>query len=537
MDGLANISNRITGLILISLLFCCCDGTDKGFRSGNSKKRGVISQPGIYVNAKSGDDRNPGTVRKPVRSVEEATKRIRERAGDIFFAGGQSFEGTLMLRNLQGDAEDTLVIGSYGAGIAEIDGGSGEAIRIEDCRFIRIQNLYLTGDGRKDGNTENGLLISNSSDCVVENIIAEGFRESGVELYDCRNVRVLKVTALYNGFCGINVRGSDMQRSGNILIKECSAENNPGDPAILDNHSGNGILIGVSDSVTVDHCTATDNGWDMPRRGNGPVGIWTWESDHVTIQYCISYRNKTSEGGKDGGGFDLDGGVRNSMIQYCLSYENQGAGYGLFQYPGASDWSENVIRYCVSINDARTTEGSGSIFIWNGTGKAGQLVNCDIYNNVVYNSSAPVISFENASDHLNFNFFNNIFLGSGELVSGINKGSRFLGNVWWSRSGKLRIMEYGSLKSWADETGQETFNGKIAGIETDPGLTGPFITDITDPYRLDELYGYTLGPGSSLRGKGIDLKTHFGVETPEKDFFGNPLPRGNAPEPGINEID
>ena len=101
----------------------------------------------------------------------------------------------------------------------------------------------------------------------------------------------------------------------------------------------------------------------MPRQGNGPVGIWAWMSDHVKIQYCISYKNRTSRGGKDGGGFDLDGGVTNSLIQYCLSYENEGAGYGLFQYPGASDWSNNIIRYSVSINDARTTEGAGSFFI------------------------------------------------------------------------------------------------------------------------------------------------------------------------------
>jgi hypothetical protein len=152
---------------------------------------------------------------------------------------------------------------------------------------------------------------------------AEGFQKSGVDLYNCRNSEVRNVIAYGNGFCGINVMGSHQDSSGNILIINCKAENNAGDPTILDNHSGNGILVGVSDSVIIDHCTATNNGWDMPRQGNGPVGIWTWMSDHVTIQYCISYRNKTSKGGKDGGGFDLDGGVTNSLIQYCLSYENE----------------------------------------------------------------------------------------------------------------------------------------------------------------------------------------------------------------------
>jgi hypothetical protein len=173
----------------------------------------------------------------------------------------------------------------------------------------------------------------------------------------------------------------------------------------------------------------------MPRLGNGPVGIWAWQSDHVIIQYCISYRNKTSEGAKDGGGFDLDGGVTNSIIQFCLSFENQGAGYGLFQYPGASNWSDNIIRYCVSYNDASTTEGAGGIFIWNGSDESSQLTDCRIYNNLIYNASAPVISFENASIHENFRFSRNIFICDSSFFSGKNSGSSFLGNLWWNPKG------------------------------------------------------------------------------------------------------
>jgi hypothetical protein len=257
--------------------------------------------------------------------------------------------------------------------------------------------------------------------------------------------------------------------------------------------------------VIIDHCSATNNGWDMPREGNGPVGIWTWESNHITIQYCISYRNKTSKGGKDGGGFDLDGGVTNSLIQYCLSYENQGAGYGLFQYAGASGWSNNVIRYCVSINDANTTEGSGSFFIWNGSDESKQLANCYIYNNVAVNSSVPVISFEKASKHENFIFCNNIFVGTGHLVIGKNSSSQLSGNIWWSPE--------------------------------DSQFIGPLVADITDPYKLNELKGFILKPGSSLRNHGWEIKSAFGFVPADKDFFGNPVPQCSAREPGIFEMD
>jgi len=237
--------------------------------------------------------------------------------------------------------------------------------------------------------------------------------------------------------------GSERKMSNNILIQNCRAENNPGDPSILNNHSGNGILVGVSDCVIIDHCTATNNGWDMPREGNGPVGIWAWESSHITIQYCVSYKNRTSRNGKDGGGFDLDGGVTNSVIQYCLSYENEGAGYGLFQYSGASRWSDNIIRYCTSINDGLKTAGSGGFFLWNGSGDDSQLTNCQIYNNLVYSDSVPVLSFENASAHKNFSFYNNIFIGSVQPISGHNSGSTFNGNTWWSMR---RPYEYHNLE-------------------------------------------------------------------------------------------
>jgi hypothetical protein len=490
------MKQALSASFLLIIIFTCCCKTD------SSKK----SYPGnvYYINGLTGNDTCSGTIKKPVKTIGEVNKRITEKAGSIFFAGGQIFDGTLDMKEIHGDDSFPIIIGSYGDGRAVINGGNKEAIRIENCSNIRLQLLNLKGRGRKEGNTTNGLQLISSTNCIIEDIHSEGFQKSGVDLYNCKHIKVLKVQVVNNGFSGINLMGSDRNSSRNIFIGDCRAENNAGDPTMLDNHSGNGILAGVSDSVTIDHCTATNNGWDMPRQGNGPVGIWAWECDHVIIQYCISYRNKTSKGGKDGGGFDLDGGVKNSLIQYCLSYENQGAGYGLFQYAGASDWSNNVIRYCVSINDANTTEGSGSFFIWNGSEESRQLTGCHIYNNVAYNTSAPVISFENASRHENFVFSNNIFLGSGQMIAGKNSGSNISGNVWW-RPG-------------------------------DSEFAGPLVTDLIDPYKLNELKGYILRSGSSLKDTGLKISSEFGINPPVVDFFGNPVPQGSAPEPGVYEM-
>jgi hypothetical protein len=524
----------VSGLIFLSLLVISCKSfnSEKKLNSeqGNEKVRAY------FIDGINGNDRNAGTRDKPLKTIQELNIRLQKKVSSVFFAGGQAYQGTLNLKNIHGTGKNPVFISSTGTGRALINGGDKESIHIENCSFIDIRELDLKGKGRKGGNTSNGLAVSASSACRISNVSASGFQISGVDLFDCTETEIKNVIATDNGFSGINVMGSERKKSARIIIQGCRAENNPGDPAILDNHSGNGILIGVSDSVLIDHCTATNNGWDMPRIGNGPVGIWAWESNRVLIQYCISYRNKTSKNASDGGGFDLDGGVTNSIIQYCLSYENQGAGYGLFQYSGASDWSNNVVRFCVSINDAATTKGAGSIFIWNGSDDSKQMINCLIYNNVFYNTATPVISFEKASAHKDFRFMNNIFMGVDELILGNIAGSIFLGNDWWNAGKDIKFSGFKNVNEWAKATGQEMLNGKMEDMQVDPLLKGPFTTDITDPWKLDKLEGYVLNLNSPLKNRGVDLKSVFGIDLPLTDFYGNDIPDGNANEPGIFQM-
>lgn len=520
-------------LIFLLFLVISCKSINSGEKLANTR---IESDTAYFVDGMRGGDKNKGTALDPVKTISEINRRLQKKALSVYFEGGQTYPGTLNLKNIHGTGKNPVLISSTGEGRAIINGGDKESIHIENCSFLDIMELDLKGNGRKDGNTTNGLAVSASSGCRISDIRTSGFQKSGVDLYDCTDTEIKNVIATDNGFSGINVMGSDRKKSARIIIQGCRAENNPGDPAILDNHSGNGILIGVSDSVLIDHCTATNNGWDMPRKGNGPVGIWAWESSRVIIQYCISYRNKTSKNASDGGGFDLDGGVTNSIIQYCLSYENQGAGYGLFQYSGASGWSDNVVRFCVSINDAATTKGAGSIFIWNGSDDSTQMINCLVYNNVFYNTTTPVISFEKASAHKDFRFLNNVFLGADEVILGNIAGSTFLGNDWWNAGKGIKFPGFENVNEWANATGQEMLNGKMAGMQVDPLLKGPFTTDITDPWQLDKLEGYVLNMNSPLKNRGIDLKSVLGIDLPLTDFYGNEIPGGNANEPGICQI-
>src|SRR5207244_3991528 len=150
------------------------------------------------------------------------------------------------------------------------------------------------------------------------------FRVAGISTGGDVNSRVTRVDAHDNGGAGIETYGdhAGMPISRNLYIGNCRARNNPGDPKNRDSHSGSGIVVGGVDGVLIEYCEASNNGWDMPRQGNGPVGIWGWNCNRLTIQHCISHHNRSP--GLDGGGFDLDGGVTNSFLQYNLSYENAG---------------------------------------------------------------------------------------------------------------------------------------------------------------------------------------------------------------------
>jgi hypothetical protein len=476
----------------------------------------------------------PDQKAHPFKSIARIN-RLTFRAGDtLCFKAGEAFLGSLQVK-VTATAGKPFLITSYGKGRATIYGGQKEALIFQGAHVV-LKNLNARGQGRKGGNTTDGIRIK-GEEVHIEGVRTEGFQKSGLHLLDCAGAVVRNVTARYNGFSGIYVSGSVRGASRNIIIQDCTTSNNPGDPTNLTNHSGNGILVGSSDSVLIDHCTATNNGWDMPRKGNGPVGIWTYESNRVIIQYCISYRNRTSKGGKDGGGFDFDGGITNSVMQYCLSYENEGAGYGLFQYKGASPWRNNQVRYCVSINDATSTVGAGGIFMWSGDPDTSHFSGCLVYHNVVYNAAATAVQFEQESYNKDFYFYNNIFIGSGKIIDGPSSGERFAGNVWWPYKGNIRFRQYDSLNQWADSTGQEKWKGQLVGKQVNPLLRGPFVTKLTDPYKLHRLRGYQLQKNTPVKGEGLDLYTLFGLPPASHDFYGNEVPRGKGTEPGIAEIE
>lgn len=376
----------------------------------------------------------------PVNSSEmlDALQSIHLKPGDsIVISGNQILKGTIRLIGIKAKSDKPIVVTSVGEGRAEIYSDEASAVILDDCAHIHINNVVLRGKGRKDGNKGSGIEVNDSHHIEIDSVEASGYLMNGIGVTGGGDIRITQAYVHNNGYNGIEVTNCQNDKSvRNIYIGYCVAENNPGCPVIRDNHSGSGILVGHATNVLIEYCEAMENGWDMPRAGNGPVGIWGYECDSLTIQYCYSHNNKTSAEGLDGGGFDFDGGVTNSLMQYNLSMNNEGAGYGLFQYAGATKWNNNVIRYNISVNDGTKNSHAG-IYVWcDPYNKDIPLCDTRVHDNLIINRKHS-ISF-NTGYSSNLAFVRNKFVLTEEGVEHLQgdetmKQPLYKGNNFWSQ--------------------------------------------------------------------------------------------------------
>lgn len=448
-----------------------------------------------YINSETGSDNNSGKNPKAAwKSIEKVNSTIFEPGSKIFFSGGQSFEGNLFLDSkISGQKGKEIVISSYGVGRAQIKAGFGTGIKLYKNAYITIRNINIVGAGRKDGNNGSGIEAIQTENLKIDAVEVKGFRIAGIRTGGDKNTSMTNIYAYDNGGAGIEVCGWNENLSENICISDCIAENNPGDPEKKDNHSGNGIVVGNLKKGLIEYCLAFNNGWDMPREGNGPVGIWGWNSENLTIQYCISHDNKSS--GADGGGFDLDGGCRNSILQYNLSFNNQGPGYLLCQYPGAPEWKNNIVFRNISFNDGLKNTKSG-IHVWDGGGNFSTAL---IFENIIVNEVYAVSSTHDVDGLI---YRNNIFVSGAELLFGTMSKSKFENNIYWQTvKGKFAFYsgnEFVNFEQWAKDSGQEFYKGALLGSYQNPQLKIPDLEELRKlkPKELKKMPWFKYGGGN-----------------------------------------
>ncbi len=177
----------------------------------------ILNQAGesqSYYVSPGGDDESPGTMDQPFRSIDRVNSIDLDPGDAVCFEAGNRFEGTLLLDSLDsGNGEEVVLITSYGDGRAILDGGTGSALRADGCDHLLVRGLAFQGDGRKDGNTEDGVYITNGNFIHVDSVETSGFQKSGLRLHICDNSKITHVYAHDNGFAGIHVTGTTMRDS------------------------------------------------------------------------------------------------------------------------------------------------------------------------------------------------------------------------------------------------------------------------------------------------------------------------------------
>ena len=452
-----------------------------------------------YYVSPTGNDQAAGTSAATAWRTLAAVDAVTLGPGDtVLLQGGATFNGTLTLGAADGGtAAAPVTISSYGTGRAEIYAGAADGIDVIDTSGVAISNLNIEGSSPTNDKSQGIDLFNDrtSGGRLGNGVSIDGVDVGGFGLWGI-GVGAATVT---NGFDHVSVTHATLHDddeagletyAGNFTVNPApyglahadvyvayvTAYDNDGNAVHLD--SGNGILLGDVANSTIEHCVAHDNGRN---RLGGPVGIWTYNSDHVTIQYNESYANN---GGKtDGDGFDLDGGTTNALVQYNYSHDNAGSGYLLCQFAGGTAWANNVVRYNVSQNDGGRLSYAG-IDLW-AASNANSLGACDIYGNTIYNAktgaNAPKgieIDVATANVHVRNNIFDVTAGGVPAYVLNAGTGLLFQGNDYWANSTatvgiKWAGTTYATLAAWRSATGQERVGSTATGLSVDPQLANP----------------------------------------------------------------
>jgi hypothetical protein len=515
----------------------------------------VVAQQKNYYVAASGDDSNDGLSTKTAWHSPDKINAVDFKPGDsVLFEGGSVFNGTIKLTSGDnGMPGKPVVFTSYGKGRATIHAGDGEGLLAVNTSFFKLTWLNFEGSGVNTNKGSGIHFFANDSVNVPSNIEidecdAKGFNTYGIVFgandsivfKGYQHVRITHCNATENGQGGIASYGSQQgYQHKYFYMAYCKVFSNRGILTKTESHSGNGIVMAMVDGLLIEHCEAYENGADNRCNAGGPVGIWVWMCKNAILQHCVSHDNHTGST-KDGGGFDIDGGASNCILQYNYSYNNDGAGYLLAEYGALFPFTNNIIRFNISVNDGRKNN-YGALSVW-GADSAFSVTNSYVYNNTFYVDDKNLISGTPATvtfigTHFkNVVIANNIFVTKGN-VNFINSDSiikkhaaYLLHNNYYSYSNtyvfKYGSISFSSLQEWQNNNvDQEHTGDRVMFMNVAP------LFNNTSFGNMDK-NAFMLQKNSALRKQEFLLPGYFEVTNDVKDLGGNALPEDKKIYPG-----
>jgi hypothetical protein len=425
-----------------------------------------------YVSPAGSDSASGLAMTAPWKSISRVNAQVLRPGDKVLFQGGKTFGGGLKVETSEGGTStNRITFSTYGTGRATISSGSANGLWVPNAAGVNVSNLRFVGSGMYNNKSwgvffhvdQTGKSVSGIS---INNVEVTGYGREGIRFVasgtdaSINDVSVTNTDSHDNLWGGVKANTYRISGMKNYVIDHVRVWNNYGDK-LEDGVTGNGIMLEGVAGARISYCVAHDNGKD----GKAPVGIWGAMGERITIEHCESYNNNTATL-TDGGGFDFDWDVKNSVMQYNYSHNNSGPGYILAA--GAHYNQGNVIRYNISENDGREN-GRAGIQMW------GNIVDAQIYNNVIYitptnNSNTAALYTHDSSTGgkrpRNVKIYNNVFYTTGgvkilNVTASVAKYAdmQFSGNCYYSAGSAFKIQwgteVYSSLAAWQDATGKE----------------------------------------------------------------------------------
>lgn len=203
-----------------------------------------------------------------------------------------------------GSSSKPIVIGSYGTGKATISSGNSYGVSIYNAAGFKIQDLVFKGSGRTI-NTPDGVQIYIDKATTVlsylriENVEVYGYLNAGISVRSWNkasgfnDVSIKNSSSHDNGRAGISFYAETTFVHTNIYVGYNKVYNNSGIAEETTGSTGSGIVVGNADGAIIEDCSSYNNGWLHSNTYGGPVGIWAYASNNVTIQKNESHHNKT----------------------------------------------------------------------------------------------------------------------------------------------------------------------------------------------------------------------------------------------------
>lgn len=522
-----------------------------------------------YVNT-SGNNTDGLSIANGWTSLDKVNTKNFSAGDTIVFEGGKSFTGNLDFDNNDGnDSKKPIILTTYGTGKATINTAVTNkcGFKATNTQGFAITNLKFTGPGNGTQKDIDGMLFYTTntsgylSNIQIKNVEVSGFGYCGIRFYSNwdANVKAGYKDVLIDGCkvhdCrengivsfGYDVQSTNFYHHKKFTLKNTEVYNITGYASST--HKGSGIVLSQIDSSLIERCVAYNTGTANSACG-GPGGIWVYAANAITIQYCESHHNSSGTStGCDGLGFDLDGGVTNSIVQYCYSHDNDGAGYLLGNFSGARPWSNNTVRYCISANDARTNNSAVTLF----TAPSTQWNGLKLYNNTIYvtpssnNKYSTFGAFQMSDYGTNMSgveAYSNIFYTTGGLplvtvpTTFVAQNPKFIGNLYYTSGQPFSVTygsKYNSLTAFrAAGTNTEKNGVNNTGFDADPLITNTTAATLF-PKPTDSLNAFKLSSNSPAKDAGLNLSTSFGINAGTRDYFGNTLPFNVSYDIGAHE--